>query len=91
MMTANGMILTEMQALVPTFMIPVIPGQKISLSLILEPDQKALRATYADDVAFTKGATHNELFFDILGIDTCKFVNYDGFYISPTVVLFDPN
>ena len=41
-------------------------------------------------MAFTKGATDNELLFDIIEIDTRKFDNYDGLYKSPEVVPFGP-
>ena len=34
--------------------------------------------TFADDVAFTKGATEDEFFFDITELENCKFDNWRG-------------
>ena len=42
-------------------------------------------------MAFTKGATDNELFFNIPELDTHKFDNYDGFSTSLLVGPFGPN
>ena len=42
-------------------------------------------------MAFNKGATSDEFFFSIPKLDTRKFDNYDGFYISPAVSPYDPN
>ena len=39
-------------------------------SLLSAPEYKAPNVTFSDDVAFTKGATDDELLFDIMELDT---------------------
>ena len=39
-------------------------------SILSAPEYKAPNVTFSDDVAFTKGATDDELLFDIMELDT---------------------
>ena len=60
-------------------------------SILSAPEHKAPSVTFSDDVAFTKGATDDELLFNIPELDTQKFYNYDGFSIYTVVGPFVPN
>ena len=60
-------------------------------SVLSELEHKAPRIAFSDDVAFIKGATEDEFFFDILELGTYKFDNYDGFSTSTAIAPFGPN
>ena len=60
-------------------------------SILSASEHKPLSITFSDDLAFTKGATDDELFFDIPELDTREFDNYDGFSTSPVVFPFVTN
>ena len=59
--------------------------------ILSAPEHKPPSVTFSYDVAFTKGATDNELFFNIMELDTCKFDNYEIFSTSTAAEHFGPN
>ena len=59
-------------------------------SILSAPEHNPPSFTSSDDVAFTKVATNNELFFDIMELDTHEFDNYYGFSTSTIVGPFGP-
>ena len=60
-------------------------------SILSEPHYKDPTVTFADDVAFPKSATGDELFYDIPELDMRKFDYYNGISISLDGGPFDPN
>ena len=76
----------------PTSLLPDKPNKMMYLSQNLSlPWYKDPSVTFADDLLFAKGATDDEIFFEIPELDSCKFDNYDGFSTCTSVVPFVPN
>lgn len=55
------------------------------------PQHKAHTVTFTDGVAFTKGVTDNEFFYESPQLDTLEFNYYNGFSTSLAVGPFGPN
>ena len=60
-------------------------------SIIPAPQYKYPNTTFAYDVAFTKGANNEKLFYEIIEIDTLEFYDYKDFSTSLAVGPFGTN
>ena len=76
----------------PTSLLPDKPNKMMYLSQNLSlPWYKDPSVTFADDLLFAKGATDDEIFFDIPELYSHKFDNYDGLSTCTSVGTFVPN
>ena len=59
--------------------------------IISKSQHKSPTVTFDDYLAFTKGATYDELFYKVPETDTHNFDNYNGFSNSPAIFSFGLN